>query len=364
MSLAPIPVTVVAGFLGAGKTTLLNHILQAEHDRPIGVVMNDFGAINIDAELVAEVSEGVVTLVNGCICCSTRMDLINTVMQLAHRPDRPEQIVVESSGVADPAGIIKTFLDPAIWGTVRLDGVITVVDAEQVQALSPPEADLARSQVAGGDLIILNKVDRVDAATLAQVHEWIHQVQPGVQVFETSHCRLPLAVLLGLGHGSMRPEAKPDEVGIHVHRLATAQADTDASHSPHSDSHHDLWFDTWTFVSDEPLSLAWFQQILMGLPSTVFRAKGFVYASEEPESRLVVQLVGRRATISPTGTWGDDHPQTRLVFISRHGTVNYPAIEQALRKCQVEPTASEPGFSSSNGAGHGVRWTPKTGQPD
>ena len=110
---APIPVTVVAGFLGAGKTTLLNHILTAEHGRRIGVLVNDFGSINVDAEMITEVEDGIVSLANGCICCSIRMDLIRAVLQLAELDDRPEHIVIESSGVADPAGIVKSFSSPA-----------------------------------------------------------------------------------------------------------------------------------------------------------------------------------------------------------------------------------------------------------
>ncbi len=343
---APIPVTVVAGFLGAGKTTLLNHILTAEHGHRIGVLVNDFGSINIDAELVAEVNEGVVTLANGCICCSIRMDLINAVMQLVHRSDRPEHMVIESSGVADPAGIIKSFLDPSIWGTVQLDGVITVVDAKQLLALPEEMMKLARSQVAGGDLIILNKVDQVDAETLAQLNDWIDHVRPGVQVFEATYCRLPMEILLGTGSDRRLTNPTP-EVAVDVHEI-TAQRNSDSRQNHDHTPHHDLQFDTWTFVSDVPLSMEWFQQILTHLPGMVFRAKGFVYAIEEPESRMVVQMVGRRATISPTRNWGNDHPQTRLVFISRHGTVNYSAIETALRSCEVISSAHN---SKLDGAG-------------
>jgi G3E family GTPase len=339
MSLSPIPVTVLAGFLGAGKTTLLNHILKGDHGRHIGIVVNDFGSINIDAELVTEVSEGVVTLVNGCICCSIRMDLINTVMQLAHRPDRPEHIVIESSGVADPAGIIKSFLDPSIWGTVRLDGVITVVDTEQFLALPEAETTLVCSQIAGGDLIILNKVDRVEAQTLAQLHTKVDHIRPGVQVFETTHCRLPMEILLGVDSDRLLTSSKP-EVAVHIHEIPAAQEGPASDYHHDHAAHHDLLFDTWTFTSEVPLSMQWVQSILIHLPSTVFRVKGFVYAIEEPGSRMVVQLVGRRATVSPTRTWEKDRPQTRLVFISRQGTVNYPAIEQALRNCQVESPAS------------------------
>ena len=112
---APIPVTVVAGFLGAGKTTMVNQVLQGEHGRRLAVLVNDFGSINIDAELITEVGEGMVSMANGCICCSIRSDLIGAVLRMADLPDRPEQILMESSGVADPAGIVGSFLEPEIW---------------------------------------------------------------------------------------------------------------------------------------------------------------------------------------------------------------------------------------------------------
>jgi len=272
-----------------------------------------------------------VSLTNGCICCTIRIDLVQAVLQMADLPEPPEHIVIESSGVANPAGIVRSFLEPEIWGTVRLDGVITVVDAMQALELAEDERRLARTQVAGGDLIVLNKVDLVDDDALARVHEWIDEIRPGAQVFESDHCRLPMEVLLGTAAAiAERVDLDAgDALESHVH-------DVSANARAHDhDDDHDVAFDTWTYASDEPLQMALVQQILAHLPSTVFRAKGFVHTIEEPERRMVMQLVGRRATVSPTRTWGTDRPQTRLVFISRHGTVNYPAIEQALNRCRA-----------------------------
>jgi G3E family GTPase len=194
---APLPVTVVAGFLGAGKTTLINHLLQADHRRRIAIVVNDFGSINIDAELIGDVTEGIVSLTNGCICTVIRSDLISAVLRLAVLPERPDHIVIESSGVFNPAGIVRGLMVPEIRRTVLLDGVITVVDAEQVLALPDEEAELTRAQVAGSDLIVLNKVDLVDVAQLVAVQVWIKEIRPGAQVFIATRCLLPLEVLLG-----------------------------------------------------------------------------------------------------------------------------------------------------------------------
>jgi G3E family GTPase len=320
---------VVAGFLGAGKTTLLNHILQGEHGRRIAVLVNDFGSINIDAELITEVGDGMVSLANGCICCSIRMDLIGAVLKMADLPDRPEHIVIESSGVADPAGIVSSFLEPEIWGTVQLDAVITVVDAEQALALPAEETRLARAQVAGGDLVVLNKIDLVDEAKLAQVRDWLQEIRPGMPVFETSQCRLPMEILLGTD--AARP-AKPASavepmLDVHVH---------DSSTSTKAHAHdHTLAFDTWSYASDAPMELGMLQQVLTHLPETVFRAKGFIHAIEKSQRRLVFQLVGRRATVPVSGPWDDETPRTRLVFIARRGTVNVAAVEKALNGCQA-----------------------------
>ena len=311
----PIPVTVVAGFLGAGKTTLLNHILTAEHGRRIGVLVNDFGSINVDAELITEVEDGMMTLANGCVCCSIRVDLIQAVLKLADRSDRPEHIVIESSGVADPKGVYEAFLEPEIRNEVLVDGVLTVVDAEHALGMPDEEAGLARAQVAGGDLIVLNKTDLVDDATLKNVKDWIREVRPAAQILEASYCRVPIEVLLGVEH------------------LPGSSAHNGALSSHHD---HGLDFETWSYESERPLRLSLLQQLLNHLPGTLFRVKGFVYAADNPHARLLLQLVGRRAVLSVNRPWGEAPPQTRLVFIARSGTCDFPAIEQALDRCHAE----------------------------
>lgn len=311
----PIPVTIVAGFLGAGKTTLLNHILSAEHGRRIGVLVNDFGSINVDAELITQVEEGMMTLANGCVCCSIRTDLIQAVLQLAERDDRPEHILIESSGVADPAGVYEAFLQQEIRNSVLVDGVITIVDAEHVLGLPDAEAKLARTQVAGGDLIVLNKTDLVNTDTLSNVKDWIREVKPTVQIFDATYGRVPMEVLLGVEHSH---ESSPDDQSSSAHH------------------HHDLQFETWSYESSEPMNLGLLQQLLNHLPSTLFRAKGFVYAADKPNSRLLLQLVGRRAVLSVDRPWGHSPPQTRLVFIARSGTCDFDAIREALNRFQVK----------------------------
>ncbi len=314
-SAEPIPVTVVAGFLGAGKTTLLNHILTAEHGRRIGVLVNDFGSINVDAELVTEVEEGMITLANGCVCCSIRTDLIQAVLQLADRADRPEHIVIESSGVADPTGVYDAFLQPEIRNEVLVDGVLTVVDAEHALGMPDEEAGLARSQVAGGDLVVLNKTDLVDSATTSRVKEWIRDIRPSVEILEATYCRVPIEVLIGLDRVHA-PSPSGD---------GTADKDD-----------HGVHFETWSYESSTPLHLELLQQLLNHLPSTVFRAKGFVYTTDKPHLRLLLQMVGRRAVVAANRPWGEDSPRTRLVFIARSGTCNFPAIGEALRSCEQE----------------------------
>ena len=329
---SPIPVTVVAGFLGVGKTTLINHILNGDHGLRIAVVVNDFGSINVDAELITDVGEGIVSLANGCICCVIRGDLISAVLRLADRLERPDHIVIESSGVADPASVVRAFMVPEIRSSVLLDGVITLVDAEQALALPDEAMKLARAQVTGGDLIVLNKTDLVNDETRLQVRSWIEEIRPGAQIFEAAHCSLPIEILLGVHSMDPATATARKSYVAHGHDLLP---DWRIS-SGHHEHHHDRLFDTWSYQSNSPLQLALLQQVLRHLPKTVYRAKGFVYAAEKPHRRLVLQLVGRRATIAVDKPWEEQKLQTRLVFIARGGTCDFDAIEHALDRCHTE----------------------------
>ena len=320
---SPTPVTVVAGFLGSGKTTLINHVLNSDHGLRIGVVVNDFGAINIDAELISDVNEGMVSLANGCICCVTRTDLISAVLKLADKEHELDHILIESSGIAYPESVVMALMTPEIRSAILLDGLITLVDAEQLLLIDDDEAlKMAKKQIEGANLVVLNKTDLVSEETLRKVHARIANINPSLQIMETSHSKIPLEILLGInGNLASRP-INGDALTLDKHR--------EHKHA------HGIEFETWTYESREPLSIEALQIFLKHVPKSVYRIKGFVYAAEKPYKRILLQLVGRRATIAVTGNWEEELKQTRLVFVAKKETINFKAIEGALNECIVK----------------------------
>src|SRR5579863_6169591 len=181
----PVPILLVTGFLGAGKTTVVNHLLAHAEGRRIAAVVNDFGAINIDAELIAGASDGVASLSNGCICCSLQGDLLRTLAALLRRDPRPECIVIETSGVAEPAEIVRNLMDPVIWREAPLETVLCVVDATTPAAvLTDP---LLRSQIRAADIVALSKLDLADAAISGRVRDVVRDVQPAAVVVDARH---------------------------------------------------------------------------------------------------------------------------------------------------------------------------------
>src|SRR6516164_5466518 len=189
----PVPILLVTGFLGAGKTTVVNHLLANAEGRRIAAVVNDFGAINIDAELIAGASDGVVSLSNGCICCSLEGDLLRTIANLLRRDPRPEYIVIETSGVADPSDIVRNLMDPIIWREASLETVLCVMDA--TTPLATLDDALLRSQLRAADVVALSKVDLVDTAACAQMHDAVRALRPATMVVDALYGDVPAALL-------------------------------------------------------------------------------------------------------------------------------------------------------------------------
>src|ERR1700719_3865300 len=188
-----VPVLLVAGYLGAGKTTAVNHLLAHAEGRRIAAVVNDFGAVNIDAELITGASDGVVSLSNGCICCSLQGDLLRTLAALLRRDPRPEFILIETSGVADPSDIVRNLMDPLIWREAPLETVLCVLDAT-TPAATLNDA-LLRSQLRAADVVALSKVDLVDAAGRAQLRDAVRVLRPAAVRVAAVHGEVPAALL-------------------------------------------------------------------------------------------------------------------------------------------------------------------------
>ena len=213
-----VPLTILTGFLGAGKTTLLNYLLHSDHGLKIAVLVNDFGAINIDSQLITTVDGDTVSLSNGCICCTIRGDLLKATTDLLNRDEPPEYIVVETSGVSDPLEVALTFNVPQLQHRVRVDSIITVVDAENARHMQQREYEiLSFAQIGVADIVVLNKVDLVTDEDRARLNEWIRDITPSARILEAVQGAVPPEFVFGVGAYDPERLAAKQAQDVHVH---------------------------------------------------------------------------------------------------------------------------------------------------
>ena len=319
---AAAPLTLVTGFLGAGKTTLVNRVLESRPAEPVAVLVNDFGSINIDGALIATRSDNMLTLENGCICCSLRDDLVASVTQLLDRPDAPRRVLLEASGVADPGPIAATFLAPAFRHRLRLDGVVCVVDAEQ--AFDRPELEpLQLRQVGYSDLVLLNKADLVEPARLEAVRDRIRSEFHGARIVAAAHCQVPAEVLFSGGS------------------VPRAAAGTDSEAMPPDNG----GFESWSIRRDAAFSADGLHELGCELPYWVYRAKGVVRLAgrrNQPDRRGVLQVVGRRTDIHAGREWQSADGLSSLVFIGSAAEFDSAVLESLVHRAELRPPRRAP----------------------
>ncbi|MCW1959320.1 MAG: GTP-binding protein [Mycobacterium sp.] len=286
----PIPVTVIGGYLGSGKTTLLNEALRQASGHRIALLVNDFGEIGIDGDLIDSADGDTITLTNGCVCCAIGSDLMTALWSVRDRANPPEQIIIEASGIADPASIAHHALTPGF----DLDGVVVLLDAEMVRRRErhPVVGRTIRRQLAAADVLVLNKTDLVSAEQLADLDHWLTLAAPAVPVLHARDGRVPLAALMGLRH-SDPPPAQPLE---HEHDYVSVSR-----------------------TVDRPIDRGQLERFLDDLPPGVLRVKGIVRLSDAPGSRTVVHRVGIRRSITTEGPWRAGE-SGRILAIALAGT--------------------------------------------
>ena len=335
-----VPLTILTGFLGSGKTTLLNRILNGDHGLRVAVLVNDFGAINIDSELIVGVEDNVMSLANGCVCCTIRDDLVETVLETIDRPEAPEYILLEASGVADPGGITMTFLDDGLRDRIRLDSVTCVVDAEQVFAHQqyPAVEMLKLKQIGFADMMVLNKVDLAGPEQVRKVRDWVNSQFNRLRIVEANHCDAPLEVLLSVGRfDPSQLEFDASEIAKH----ARHSNDADCTHEDHEPDHSHA-FSTWSYETDKPLDLnALREMIKRKLPGSMYRCKGFVHTTQEPGRRALVQCVGRRTDVTLDDEWGEHTPRTRMVAIGAPDAIEADTLQELFDGCLAESVAAD-----------------------
>ncbi len=354
-----LPVTIITGFLGSGKTTLLNYILQDFDAFRVAVLVNEFGDINIDSQFLVTVEQDMVELTNGCICCTINDDLMQAVYRVLEKRDRIDYLVVETTGVADPLPIALTFLGIELRDMTRLDSILTVIDAETF------EPDLfnsqsAMSQIAYGDILLLNKTDLVSPERLEAVELGIRTFREDVKILHAQHGQVPLPLIVDVKvgdrglyqavaqadaekapheHDHDRHDREAHDHEHHHHEAHDRHGHHHHDHDhPHEHHHHHSdhldndGFVSMAFRSDRPFALKKFQQFLdYHLPPELFRMKGILWFKESP-ARHFFQLTGKRFQLEDSEWPGS--PSTQLICIGRN--LDLKAMEEKLMNCVAD----------------------------
>jgi G3E family GTPase len=332
-----VPVTIITGFLGSGKTTLLNHILQNQQGIKTAVLVNEFGEIGIDNDLIVATGEDMVELNNGCICCTINDDLVKAVHNVLARSEQIDYLVVETTGLADPLPVALTFLGTELRDVTRLDSIITLVDAANF-SLDLFNSEAAQSQITYGDIILLNKTDLVDEADVDLLEVRLRDMKEGARIIRTTKSQVSLPMILSVGlfesdkyldapaeHAHGHDHAHGHEHHDHAHAEDHTNCDHDhdkCEHDHHGHDHHDHshhlendGFTSLSFVSDRPFLLRKFQHFLDNqLTVNIFRAKGFLWFDESDKCH-VFHLCGKRFSIDDDQWKGK--PQTKFVIIGQ-----------------------------------------------
>ena len=305
-----LPVTVITGFLGSGKTTLLNRILHNLNGLKVAILVNEFGDINIDSQLLVTVEKDMIELTNGCICCTLNDGLLNAMYKILEARDRIDAVIIETTGLADPLPIALTLLGTELRDMTTLDSILTVVDAENFE-MTLLTSEALFQQITYGDIILVNKTDLVSPQALAAIDRQICEVKDHSRILRMQQGNVPLPLILNVGLGATGDyqQASQDDVSI-------------------SHLQNDGYTST-SFRSKRPFDLKRFQEFLdYQLPSEVFRMKGILWFEESPAQHLF-QLSGKRFQIDDR-PWNTE-PKNELVCIGRK--INPLQIQQLLTNC-------------------------------
>jgi G3E family GTPase len=346
-----IPVTVLTGYLGAGKTTLLNRILSENHGKKYAVIVNEFGEIGIDNDLVVGADEEVFEMNNGCICCTVRGDLVRIIDGLMRRKGKFDAIIVETTGLADPAPVAQTFfMDENIGRRTKLDAVVTVADAMWLKDRLK-DAPEAKNQIAFADVILINKADLVKPEELADVEARIRGINPYAKLHTTERCEIPLAEVLGRNAFDLdrileiEPqflEAEHHEHG-HDHHDHDHHHDHGHAHDHHDHGHHggglkhyhDEEMQSLSLSLEKPLNpdkfFPWVQDLVQKEGPSILRCKG-ILAFKDDDKRFVIQGVHMILDGDHQREWKKDEKRlSRMVFIGRQ--LPEEKIRQGFESC-------------------------------